>query len=79
MDNFQRLEPKNRQEWREWLNENPKFSPGLWLIYYKKGAEKTGKAYDEAVEEALSFGWIDSKVNVLDEERYMQVYTPIKP
>lgn len=48
-------------------------------MYYKKNSKKTGISYDEAVEEALSFGWIDSKVNALDEERYMQIFTPRKP
>jgi len=78
MNEFQSLQAKDRQEWREWLNNNHNSSSGVWIIYYKKGAQKTGISYEEAVEEALSFGWIDSKVNALDEERYMQVFTPRK-
>lgn len=70
---------RNRQEWRDWLVKNHAVSPGVWLIYYKKGSDKPSVSYEEAVEEALSFGWIDSKVNSLDEERYMQVFTPRKP
>ena len=58
------------------VTENHKSSPGIWLIYYKKSSDKPRVEYDEAVEEALSFGWIDSKVNALDEESYMQVFTP---
>lgn len=79
MDQFQHFEARNRKEWRQWLQENHQTSAGIWLVYYKKNSKKTGISYDEAVEEALSFGWIDSKVNALDEERYMQVFTPRKP
>lgn len=49
------------------------------MIYHKKNSKQTGIKYEEAVEEAISFGWIDSKVNSLDEERYMQFFTPRKP
>jgi uncharacterized protein YdeI (YjbR/CyaY-like superfamily) len=73
------LYARNRQEWRDWLVKNHAVSSGVWLIYYKKGSDKPSVSYEGAVEEALSFGWIDSKVNSLDEERYMQVFTPRKP
>jgi len=70
---------KDRGEWRKWLEKNHATSSGVWLIYYKKGSSKPSVAYDEAVEEALCFGWIDSRVNALDDERYMQVFSPRKP
>lgn len=79
LDQFERYYAKDRKEWRKWLEKNHNTSPGIWLIYYKKCANKTCVSYDDAVEEALSFGWIDSKVNKLDNERYMQVFTPRKP
>ena len=44
-----------------------------------KNSDKPRVEYNEAVEEALSFGWIDSKVNILDDERYIQIFTPRKP
>ncbi len=78
-DEYPRLEAKNRIEWHEWLKENHLTSKGIWLVYYKKNSLKDTVLYDEAVEEALSFGWIDSKVNAIDEERYMQIFTPRKP
>lgn len=78
MDSWKRLEAKDRKEWRKWLQNNYSTSSGIWLVYYKKDSGKPTVSYEEAVEEALSFGWIDSKVNVLDEERYMQVFTPRK-
>lgn len=78
-DQFEKLYARNRQEWREWLEENHTTSPGIWLIYYKKGTDEPCVSYDGAVEEALSFGWIDSKVNAIDDKRYMQIFTPRKP
>ena len=79
LDQFEHVFAKDRQEWHQWLSENHDSSTGVWLIYYKKNSDKTSVKYEEAVEEALSFGWIDSKVNTLDVERYMQVFTPRKP
>ncbi|MGK7948428.1 MAG: YdeI family protein [Xenococcaceae cyanobacterium] len=69
----------NRQEWREWLKENYHASTGVWLVYYKVKTGKPSIRYSEAVKEALCFGWIDSKVKSLDEERYQQIFTPRKP
>ncbi len=69
---------KDRSEWRKWLEKNHATSSGVWLIYYKKGSSKPSVSYDQAVEEALCFGWIDSRVNALDDERYMQVFSSRK-
>ena len=69
----------NRKEWREWLEMNYDSEAIVWLIYYKKHTGKPSIHYDDAVEEALCFGWIDSLVRRIDEERYMQKYTPRKP
>ena len=68
----------NRAEWRQWLQTNHKTSNGVWLIYYKKNSGKTRVPYDEAVEEALCFGWIDSTLNPIDDLCYMQLYMPRK-
>ena len=67
---------KNRKQWRKWLEKNYKKSKGTWLVYYKKHTGKAGISYDDAVEEAICFGWIDSTVRRIDEERYKQRYTP---
>lgn len=69
----------DRHEWRAWLEQNYATSTGIWLVYYKKGSGKPSVTYDEAVEEALCFGWIDNRVNAMDEARYMQAFTPRKP
>jgi len=68
----------DRESWRAWLEENHDKSDGIWLAYYKKDSGKASVTYDEAVEEAICFGWIDSQVNAIDNERYMQRYTPRK-
>ena len=69
---------KDRHTWREWLEKNHCILPGVWLIYYKVKSGKSSVRYSEAVKEALCFGWIDSKVKSLDEDRYMQIFTPRK-
>ena len=65
-----------REQWREWLRKNGDSIPGIWLVYYKKHTGKPSIPYNDAVEEALCYGWIDSTVRRLDEERYMQQFTP---
>ncbi len=69
----------DRREWRKWLEEHHATSSGVWLIYYKKGSGKPRVEYAEAVEEALCFGWIDSRTNKIDDERYIQLFSPRKP
>ena len=66
----------NREDWRRWLKKNHKISREVWLIYYKKHSGKTRIPYDDAVEEALCFGWIDSIVRRIDDEKYAQKFTP---
>ena len=69
---------RSRAEWRQWLEANYAASPGVWLVYYKKHTDKPSVAYADAVEEALCFGWVDSRPNVLDDERYKQLFSPRK-
>src|SRR5437016_2817966 len=70
---------KDRKAWRKWLEKNHATSDGVWLIYDKKASGKKRLEYSDAVEEALCFGWIDSTLRPLDDERYMQRFTPRKP
>ena len=67
---------KTREEWREWLKGNHHRQEGIWLVYYKKHTGKSRIPYEDAVEEALCFGWIDSTVKRVDEETYVQKFTP---
>lgn len=73
------VQPSHRDEWRAWLERNHDRSDGVWLVSYKKAAGKPTVTYPEAVEEALCFGWIDSKPGKLDDERTMLWYSPRKP
>ena len=54
------IHPLTRSEWRAWLAENHARAAGVWLITYKKATGRPRVEYDEAVEEALCFGWVDS-------------------
>ena len=60
------VHPLTRAEWRTWLAANHTRPQGVWLITYKKATGQPRVEYEEAVEEALCFGWIDSKANKLD-------------
>lgn len=70
--------PKSRSEWREWLQNNHIKSQSIWLIYYKKKTNIPTVAYSEAVDEALCFGWIDSKAKPIDDEKFMQFFSKRK-
>jgi uncharacterized protein YdeI (YjbR/CyaY-like superfamily) len=68
-----------RRDWRAWLRKHHNIEPEIWLVYYKKATGKPRIAYNDAVEEALCFGWIDSIVKTLDEDRTVQRFSPRKP
>ena len=68
-----------RTQWRNWLARNHDKETGIWLVFYKKHTGKPTLAYDDVVEEALCFGWIDSIIKKLDEDRYARKLTPRKP
>jgi uncharacterized protein YdeI (YjbR/CyaY-like superfamily) len=68
---------KNRNQWRNWLEKNhDKEEKGIWLVFYKKKTNKPSLDYEDAVEEALCFGWIDSIIKKIDEEKYARKFTP---
>ena len=69
----------SREDWRKWLKQNYKNGKEIWLVYYKKGSGKPRIPYNDAVEEALCFGWIDSNVKTLDKERFAQRFSPRNP
>ena len=73
------VHPETRAAWREWLAQNHTRTEGVWFISYKKAAGRPRVEYEAAVEEALCFGWIDSKGNKLDDERAMLWFAPRKP
>ncbi|OGO32131.1 MAG: hypothetical protein A2Z29_03560 [Chloroflexi bacterium RBG_16_56_11] len=65
----------NRKSWRVWLAKNHDREKEIWLIYYRKATGKQRISYNNAVEEALCFGWIDSTVKKVDEERFAQRFS----
>jgi len=69
----------DRKVWRDWLEEHSKTEREIWLIYYRKGAGQPRIPYNDAVEEALCFGWIDSTIKTLDKERLAQKFSPRRP
>jgi uncharacterized protein YdeI (YjbR/CyaY-like superfamily) len=70
---------RNRGEWRHWLGHNhDKEKKGIWLVFYKKGSGQSSLDYEDAVEEALCFGWIDSIIKKIDTEKYVRKFTPRK-
>ena len=68
----------NRKDWRKWLESNFETEKEIWLIFPKKSTGKPCLIYNDAVEEALCFGWIDSTVKSLDEDHKIQWFLPRK-
>lgn len=79
LDDLELVVPASRDEWRAWLEANHETSKGIALAIAKKNGSRAGVTYDEAVEEALCFGWIDSTTSRLDDDHYKQLFTPRKP
>ena len=79
MKNTPNFHAKDRQAWRKWLEQNHATEKGLWLIIYKKSSDTPSVYYKEAVDEALCFGWVDSKPNKRDEESYFQYFSKRNP
>ena len=74
-DKIKKFYAKNRKEWRKWLLKNHKKEGKVNLIKYKKHTGKPSLTSKEAMEEAICFGWIDTTIKKLDEERYMQRFS----
>jgi uncharacterized protein YdeI (YjbR/CyaY-like superfamily) len=65
-----------RKDWRSWLQKNYNQEKEIWLIYYRKSSGKPRIPYNDAVEEALCYGWIDSILKRVDKEKFAQRFTP---
>ena len=89
---MKQLRVRNIQAWKEWLEQHHDSDDGVWLVFQKKGsgATKAGRGvgkgpakvpftYQEALDEALCMGWVDSLVKRIDEHEYMRKFTPRKP
>jgi hypothetical protein len=70
------LDVRTRAEWRRWLAKHHASSPGIWLLRHKQHTGVTSMPYEDLVREALCFGWVDSLIKRLDENRYAIKVTP---
>jgi uncharacterized protein YdeI (YjbR/CyaY-like superfamily) len=70
------FQPSSRAEWRAWLAEHGATEKEIWLVYTRAGSGKTGITYPESLEEALCFGWVDSIIQKIDEEKYARKFNP---
>ena len=74
--------PRSQRAWRRWLEANHAAVPEVWVVFYKKSAQRPGRptlTYGQAVEQAICFGWIDGLKRRIDDERYTHRFTPRKP
>ena len=78
LDDLEWFPADTREQWRAWLTENHDTAPGIWLVTWRKGAGKPILDYGAAVEEALAWGWIDTKGGSVDDERTRLAFTPRK-
>lgn len=70
------LTVSGREAWRNWLDENHDRKSEIWLVYFKKESGLPSLDYEETVEEALCFGWVDSLIKKIDDQRYARKFTP---
>ena len=76
---YEQVLVESRSQWRSWLAEHHGSATGVWAVTWKKAAPGPSVAYEDLVEEALCFGWIDSLARRLDDERTQLMFTPRKP
>lgn len=72
------LDVRSRDRWRQWLEEHHDSVSAIWLVFHKRHTGIAGISYEDAIEEALCFGWVDSLVQRLDESRFARKFTPRK-
>ena len=73
------FEAENQEDWHAWLVENHLRVREVWLVYRKQEHGKPRLQYEESVEEALCFGWVDSLIKSIDDEKYARKFTPRRP
>ena len=78
-DRYEQTQAETRAQWRDWLARHHATSPGVWLVTWKKASGRPYLGYDDIVEEALAFGWVDSQPRTVDDLRSARLLTPRKP
>jgi len=78
-EHVEKFSPSNRQEWRKWLKKNHQSKDAVWLVYHKKKTAIASISWSDAVDEALCFGWIDSKGVKIDDETFKHFFCKRKP
>jgi uncharacterized protein YdeI (YjbR/CyaY-like superfamily) len=79
MKKLKTLDVRTRQAWHTWLGKHHEAETEIWLVFHKRHTGRTSVDYHDSVDEALCFGWIDSLIRRLDDERYARKFTPRKP
>jgi len=73
------LDIRDRKQWRTWLSAHHTKNPGVWLVFHKEHTGVESMPYEDSIREALCFGWIDSLIKRLDDDRYARKFTPRQP
>jgi uncharacterized protein YdeI (YjbR/CyaY-like superfamily) len=76
MEITQSFTPSNLADWHKWLEENHDQEQEIWLVYFKPASGRSNIDYESSVEEALCFGWIDSIIQKIDENKYARKFNP---
>ncbi|GEL95409.1 YdeI/OmpD-associated family protein [Cellulomonas composti] len=74
-----RVHAETREPWRQWLAEHHATATGVWLVFWKPATGRPRLSYEEAIEEGIAFGWVDSLARTFDDERSGLWFTPRKP
>jgi uncharacterized protein YdeI (YjbR/CyaY-like superfamily) len=75
---FKTLDVRSRARWRDWLDANHLSASEIWLVFHKAHTGTTSIDYEDSVEEAICYGWVDSLIRRLDDDRYARKFTPRK-
>jgi uncharacterized protein YdeI (YjbR/CyaY-like superfamily) len=73
------LDVQTLEQWRRWLTDHHDAESEVWLVFHKRHTGRPSIAYEDALDEALCFGWVDSLIKRLDDARYARKFTPRKP
>lgn len=76
MTDLEYIHFKNKDDFHRWLQNNYDKSPGIWMVFYKKHTHLESVKYEDALDKALCFGWIDSIIKRMDNDTYARKFTP---